>query len=126
MSKTLKVLVIEDETSIRELLKDTIEALGHEALVMDCGLGAVKEVVRWHPDLVLIDILLPYTTGFDVLRGIRLLPVQPRIYLMSAHQEMDNTMVRFLKADGFISKAGTQGESFIEHIERVLREASES
>lgn len=125
MAKTLKVLVIEDDTSVRELLRDAIEASGHEAKVMECGVGAVREVMNWHPDVVLIDILLPYMTGFDVLRGIRLLPAQPLVYLMSAHQEMDDAMVRFLKADGFISKAGIAGESFIEHVERVLREASE-
>ena len=76
-----KVLVIEDDINIAELLRLYLEKDGFEVHIADNGGKGVTEFERLHPDLVLLDIMLPVLDGWGVCREIRSLSKVPIIML---------------------------------------------
>ena len=66
-----KVLVVEDHHSIASGLQENLEVEGFEVRVSADGINAIRVASGWKPDLVLLDLMLPKRSGFDVLAAIR-------------------------------------------------------
>ncbi|MFZ5970921.1 MAG: response regulator transcription factor [Bacteroidota bacterium] len=81
-----KVLVVDDEEPILELLKYNLEKQGYDVRTASDGFTAVETARRFHPDLVLLDIMMPKMDGVETCRQIRAIP------------ELQNTFVVFLTA----------------------------
>ena len=69
MSK--KVLIVDDEPSIIVALQFLMEPNGYETLVAFSGEEAMETIARQHPDLILLDIMLPVVDGFEVCQRVR-------------------------------------------------------
>jgi len=69
MSK--KVLIAEDYGDVRQMMKLLLEMYGYEALEASDGREAVEKVRKYHPDLVLMDIMMPYMDGIEATKNIR-------------------------------------------------------
>ncbi len=67
----IKVLVVEDHHAIARGLQENLELEGFEVRVSGDGLDAIQVAATWEPDLVLLDLMLPKRSGFDVLAAIR-------------------------------------------------------
>ena len=81
-----KILVVEDDESMRELLRLHLEHAGYEVTVCEDGIGAGYAVLRSPPDLIVCDIDMPNMDGFqlvEALRGDPALPEMPVIFLTS-------------------------------------------
>ena len=83
---TQKVLVVDDEESILELLKYNLEKQGYDVRTAGEGAEAVEIAKKFHPDLVLLDIMMPKKDGVEACRQIRAMP------------ELVNTFIVFLTA----------------------------
>lgn len=83
---TQKVLVVDDEEPILELLKYNLEKQGYDVRTAADGQQAVEQAKKFHPDLVLLDIMMPKMDGVEACRQIRAIP------------EMVNTFIVFLTA----------------------------
>jgi two-component system alkaline phosphatase synthesis response regulator PhoP len=83
---TQKVLVVDDEEPILELLKYNLEKQGYDVRTAADGHQAVEQAKKFHPDLVLLDIMMPKMDGVEACRQIRAMP------------EMVNTFIVFLTA----------------------------
>ncbi|MBX2895723.1 MAG: response regulator transcription factor [Cyclobacteriaceae bacterium] len=83
---TQKVLVVDDEEPILELLKYNLEKQGYDVRTAADGQQAVDQAKKFHPDLVLLDIMMPKMDGVEACRQIRAIP------------EMVNTFIVFLTA----------------------------
>jgi two-component system, OmpR family, response regulator VicR len=113
------ILVVDDETSVRELLVDclcddfkVIEASdGHEALSM---------VNQASPDLVILDIMMPGMSGFQVLRNLRQTLDTPVIILSARTDPTDKVKLFELGADDYITKPFVIGE-LMARIKAVIR-----
>src|SRR5688572_3630084 len=70
MSKP-KILIVEDDTDIRELLQYSLAREGHEVAVAADGRAALVAARRMLPDLVLLDLMLPGADGLEVCRQLR-------------------------------------------------------
>lgn len=81
-----KVLVVDDEEPILELLKYNLEKQGYEVKAASDGFQAVDIAKRFHPDLVLLDIMMPKMDGVETCRQLRAMP------------ELQNTFIVFLTA----------------------------
>jgi DNA-binding response OmpR family regulator len=68
---TPRVLVIEDDTDIRELVASRLTRLGYEVVRAATGEAGLLEITRRRPDLLVLDVLLPGIDGWEVLRRIR-------------------------------------------------------
>jgi two-component system, OmpR family, alkaline phosphatase synthesis response regulator PhoP len=81
-----KVLVVDDEEPILELLKYNLEKQGYDVRTAEDGQAAVEVARKFHPDLVLLDIMMPKMDGVEACRQIRAMP------------ELQNTFIVFLTA----------------------------
>ncbi len=81
-----KVLVVDDEEPILELLKYNLEKQGYEVRIASNGNEAVEIAKKFHPDLVLLDIMMPKMDGVETCR------------LLRANPDLQNTFIVFLTA----------------------------
>ncbi|MDP4014224.1 MAG: response regulator [Candidatus Nanopelagicales bacterium] len=65
------VLVVDDEPSVRSLLRDVLELDGYDVIEAADGEEALREIARSLPDFVILDIMMPGMSGLDVLRRLR-------------------------------------------------------
>ena len=104
---TQKILIVEDESDIRELLTYNLEAEGFEVSGVANGEEAFKAIQGEQPDLVLLDLMLPDISGFEICRNIRRdsstsrLPV---IMLTAKGKEVDRIVGFELGADDYVTK----------------------
>lgn len=77
-----KVLVVDDEEALADLVSTGMRLAGHDVLVSETGLDAVRQATQHQPDLVVLDVNLPDIDGFEVCRRVRLSsPRVPIIFL---------------------------------------------
>lgn len=70
-SHLLKILMIEDNSDLREIMHDMFEIMGHEAEVAANGIDGIHKAKEFHPDIIFCDIGLPDMEGYEVARRIR-------------------------------------------------------
>ena len=70
-----EILIVEDESSINELIKRTLSASGHHCLQAFTGMEAVRICRETKPDLVLLDVNLPDISGWMVKKSIEKIPI---------------------------------------------------
>ncbi len=99
-----KVLVVEDELSLQETLAYNLKKQGYEILTTDNGLSALEMARVNHPDLILLDIMLPGMDGFDVCRTLRQEMNTPILILTARDDEIDRVVGLELGADDYITK----------------------
>ena len=84
-----RVLVVDDEETIRELLADVLEAGGYEVATASDGLEALVEARRTHPDVILLDLLMPRMSGWDVLAEIEKDPLLAHVPVIISSVDTD-------------------------------------
>jgi two-component system, OmpR family, phosphate regulon response regulator PhoB len=101
------VLVVEDEADISSSLAYALRASGYEVLVADRGESALEALDSFHPDLVLLDLMLPDMSGIEICRRLRKSPStnQPAVIILSARaQEVDRVVGFEIGADDYVAK----------------------
>jgi len=100
-----RVLVVEDDESMRELLRLHLSAAGYDVVTAEDGIAAGYAVLKAPPDLIICDIEMPNMDGFQLvgaLRADRSLPKFPVIFLTSSHE--GDARARELGACAFLTK----------------------
>ena len=82
-SRSLRVLVVEDELVMAQSLAQFLRSWGHEAIVAGDAPGALSVVPTFEPEVVLLDIGLPSMNGYELARRLRRLPGMERCLLMA-------------------------------------------
>ena len=100
----MKVLVVEDDPDIRELLTLYFVAKGHEVETANDGQEALAQLQRIHPDLMLLDVVLPKLDGWGVLTAVRAQSKIPVILLTSLDDTEDVIKGLSLGADDYLCK----------------------
>ncbi len=104
---TTSVLVVDDEPQVVWMLRFSLEAEGYRTLTARDGQAALEEIREHHPDLMLLDIMMPVMDGWSVLEELRLMPdaERPRVVVVSARASLrDRAKAAELGADAFIAK----------------------
>lgn len=123
-NKTLKILVVEDEPSLIFTLRDTLESEGYNVIVSEDGEQAVELVKEHSPDLMILDIMLPGKSGYDICKEVRDLKFTfPIIMLTAKDQEIDKVKGLNLGADDYLTKPFGVKE-LLARIQARLRRAS--
>ncbi len=123
-NKTLKILVVEDEPSLIFTLRDTLESEGYAVIVSEDGEQAVELVQEHNPDLMILDIMLPGKSGYDICKEVRDLKFTfPIIMLTAKDQEIDKVKGLNLGADDYLTKPFGVKE-LLARIQARLRRAS--
>lgn len=119
MNKT-KILVVDDEKNICELLRLYLEKEGYEVLMAYNGSDAISLVREKNPSLVLLDIMMPVVDGWEACRGIREFSSVPIIMLTAKGETFDKVMGLELGADDYVVKPFDTKE-VVARIKAVLR-----
>ena len=99
-----KILVVDDDLNICELLKIYFEKEGYEVKIANEGAEAISAFKIYEPDLVLLDIMLPKKDGWQVCREIREISAKPVIMITAKNEVFDKVLGLELGADDFIVK----------------------
>ena len=99
-----KVLVVDDESNIVDILTANLERNGYEVIAAYDGHQALQLALNENPDLILLDCMLPGMDGFDVCRKVRLHSSVPIIMLTAKSEEIDKVLGLELGADDYITK----------------------
>ena len=102
-----KILVVDDETHIVELVKFNLEKEGYRVIVAYDGQSALEKVRDTVPDIILLDIMLPKMDGLEVCRSIKQMPKYntiPIIMLTAKGEEIDTVLGLEMGADDYIKK----------------------
>ena len=118
-----KILVVDDDLNICELLKLYLENEGYTAYVANDGKAAVDMFNEKSPDLVLLDIMLPKMDGWQVCREIRKASSVPIIMLTAKGETFDKVLGLELGADDYVTKPFDSKE-VMARIKAVLRRAN--
>lgn len=92
MERKYKILAVDDEPHIRRLVQVNLERHGYEVVTAADGKDALEKVASEKPDLVVLDVMMPYMDGFEVLQALRKNPETrdlPVIMLTAKAQDAD-------------------------------------
>lgn len=120
MKSQTTVLVVDDEDAIVELMRDFLEAEGFTVLTAGDGAAALAVAAARPVDCVLLDVMMPGLSGFDVVRRLRRQGDVPVLYLSARQEDSDKIRGLGLGADDYIVKSATPGE-VVARIKAVLR-----
>ncbi len=115
-----KILVVDDDANICELLKLYLENEGYTVFVANDGQAAVDAFAAKEPDLVLLDVMLPKMDGWQVCREIRKTSSAPIIMLTAKGETFDKVLGLELGADDYVTKP-FDAKEVMARIKAVLR-----
>jgi len=116
-----RVLIIEDETAIMEGLKDNLEGEGYKVSTASDGKKGLEKALKENVNIVLLDVMLPGMSGFDICKEIKSKKLTlPIIMLTAKAKEADKIMGLELGADDYITKPFSVNE-LLARLKAVLR-----
>jgi DNA-binding response OmpR family regulator len=107
------VLVIDDEPNIIEAIRFILMRDGWDVSILSDGLGAEAAIRDARPDVVILDVMLPGRSGFEILSGLRAdaaTATLPVLLLTAKGQDRDRAEAARLGASRFLSKPFANGE----------------
>lgn len=118
------ILLVEDDAPVAAAIVDVLEAAGHQVEHVDTGAAARRALSGSHPDLIILDLMLPDTDGFELCSELRrAAPDVPIIMCSAAARPQDRVRGLRVGADDFIGKPFNLDE-FEARIDAVLRRAA--
>lgn len=125
-SQKVKILIVEDDTFLAGIYANKFEKEGFEVALATDGELALKTAKKQHPDLILLDILLPKLDGFEVLEKLKTdseLKATPVVLLTNLGQKEDVDKGLKLGAADYLIKAHFMPAETVEKVKRVLAAA---
>lgn len=103
----MKVMIVEDEADIREILRNLLEEEGFQVVALETGLNIMEELIQHRPDLLLLDQILPGKTGVEAVKEVRAsngFSKLPIIMVTGLSGEDDKVNALDLGADDYVTK----------------------
>jgi two-component system OmpR family response regulator len=101
----LKVLVVDDEPNIRDLLSASLRFAGHQVLTSPNGTDAINKIVEQQPDIILLDVMLPDVSGFGVTKKIRSMGIETPILFLTARDDTEDKITGLtVGGDDYVTK----------------------
>ncbi len=125
IGKKRRILLVEDEESITAPLSEALAREGFDTSVAGTAESALRTATETRPDLVLLDVMLPDGSGFDVARELRRTSKVPIIMLTARGEEADRVAGLELGADDYVVKPFSARE-LVARVRAVLRRVAEA
>lgn len=100
----MKILIIEDDLELRDELKILLDNNGYQGIILIDFKNALSEILKVDPDLILLDIKIPYLNGQQLLKKLREVSTIPVIMVTSKDSEIDEILALSYGADDYITK----------------------
>lgn len=121
----MSILIVEDEETLAESLRYTLEREGYSVDVVGDGRLAIDAVRKSEPDLIVLDLMLPGLSGLDVLRQVRATSDVPVVIVTAKDSEADTVTGLELGADDYVTKPYSMRE-LVSRIRANLRQPRQS
>ena len=118
-----KILIVDDDNNICELLRLYLNKEGYQISLAYDGQAAVEAFEQQHPDLVLLDVMMPKMDGWEVLKTIRKYSQVPVIMLTARGEERDELQGFALGVDEYISKPFSP-KILVARVDAILRRSN--
>ena len=115
-----KILIVDDDNNIAELISLYLVKECYDTLIVNDGESAIEKIPEFHPDLMLLDIMLPGIDGYEVCRQVRATSELPIIMLSAKGETFDKVLGLQLGADDYIEKPFDSKE-MVARVKAVLR-----
>ncbi len=116
-----RLLIVEDETALAEGLKDNFEVEGYEVVIAHDGEEGLNMALSEKPDIIILDVMMPKMSGFDVCKKLRNAGDQTPIIMLTARtEEVDRVLGLELGADDYVAKPFSTRE-LVARVKAVLR-----
>jgi len=99
-----RVLIVDDDQKLRDLLTEYLEEFGFQVSALSDGRGILPAIKTGNPDIIILDIMMPYKDGFEILREIRPASAVPVIMLTARGEDADRIVGLELGADDYLPK----------------------
>lgn len=123
-----KILIVEDEKLIADLLQKKLTDKGYYAFIANDGEKGLEEIKSKHPDLVLLDIILPRLNGFEILEAMRKdneVKDIPVVIISNSGQPLEIDKARELGVKSWLVKTEFDPEEVIEKVEEQIGKGDE-
>ncbi len=117
------ILIVDDKFSVTRMVAEYLQSKGYETLIAHDGKQALTEARINHPDLILLDIMMPHMDGFEFIQTYRKEYNKPIILLTAKVEETEKVIGLGLGADDYVTKPFGMAE-LVARIEAVLRRSS--
>jgi len=114
------ILLVDDETLITDSLSYSLKREGFQVEIAADGISAIKAVEEGKPDLIVLDLMLPDISGFEVCRRLRTFTTTPVIMLTARGEEIDRVLGLEVGADDYLAKPFSFRE-LLARIQAMLR-----
>ncbi len=122
--ESLKVLVVDDEPNIRDLLSASLRFAGHQVSVSPNGTDAINKIIELQPDIVLLDVMLPDISGFGVTKKIRGMGIETPILFLTARDDTEDKVAGLtVGGDDYVTKPFSLDE-IMARISAIMRRTS--
>ena len=121
----VKILVVDDEPSIREVVSLYLEQMGFDATAVGDGQAALDLLRSDPPDLLILDVMLPGVDGYEITRQVRASSEIPIILLTARKDEIDRILGLELGADDYVVKPFSPRE-LVSRVKAVLRRTQQT
>ena len=118
-----KILIVDDDENIAELISLYLTKELFETRIVNDGESAILEVAAFHPDLIILDLMLPGIDGYEVCREVRKTSNVPIIMLSAKGETFDKVLGLELGADDYIIKP-FESKELVARVKAVLRRTS--
>lgn len=116
-----KILLVEDEKGIRNVLRDNLEYEGYSILEAEDGVKGLEIAKNENPDLIILDLMLPQMHGYDFIKQLKKThPAIPIIIVSAKSEEIDKIKGLDLGADDYITKP-FQIRELVSRIKAIFR-----
>ncbi|MEW6503391.1 MAG: response regulator transcription factor [Chloroflexota bacterium] len=115
-----KILIVEDELTLQETLAYNLTRQGYEVEAVGDGIKALDAARKLHPDLIILDIMLPGIDGFEVCRILRQEMTTPVLMLTARDDEIDRVVGLEVGADDYLTKPFSMRE-LLARVKAMLR-----
>lgn len=119
-----KILVVDDEKPISDIIKFNLEKEGYEVVVAFDGEEALEKVEAEDPDLIILDLMLPKVDGLEVAKRVRAKHTTPIIMVTAKDSELDKVLGLELGADDYVTKPFSNRELVARVKANLRREAT--
>jgi two-component system OmpR family response regulator len=120
----IKVLVVDDEPNIRDLLSASLKFAGYEVQTAINGKQAVESAVTWQPDIIVLDVMLPDMNGFSITKKLRSMDVNTPVLFLTARDETQDKITGLtVGGDDYVTKPFSLDE-ILARLQAILRRSS--
>jgi two-component system OmpR family response regulator len=122
----IKILVVDDEPNIRDLLASGLRFAGFSVLAVGNGNDAVTAAEKGNPDLILLDVMLPDMSGFSVTKKLRSMNILAPVLFLTARDEIEDKITGLtVGGDDYMTKPFSLDE-IIARINAILRRTKQA